>query len=594
MTANTHRNALQPGHRVLWYQIERILGQGGFGITYLAFDTNLNQHVAIKEYLPIELAVRENNASVHPVSEGHEDHFKWGMDRFISEARTLAKFDHPNIVRVLSVFEANNTAYMVMRYEEGKSLHELLPRWGTLEEQDLLKIVVPILGGLRAVHAAGYIHRDIKPGNIFVRVDGSPVLIDFGSSRQALGQATHTLTTLVSPGYAPFEQYVSKSDKQGPWTDIYGLGATLYRAVTGKQPVDAVDRSEGLLNDAADPLVPVTESVADRYSSRFLGAIDHALKFREDERPQTVDEWLDDFGKIDFDSLAAMLPLQQSAATDKSTTTAATLPPLAFEDDTAQLTDAVAPPEDVQDATQEAGDGMLDDMVWSRFIGNKNSDYYRQRFQNFSQRKSRWPMSWHWPAAFFGIPWMMYRKMYWWALLFYPLLTALFTIVALVLVSIVTGGKPVPDAAATIMIMLVSIVWSGLFANAIYFRRSQRLRTHMSAHDGDTGNELEWIAKKGGTSTIAAIIGIVFSFLLWAAITDDNRKQRQATREQQVQQLVNDATRNFTDLKLTTPADDNAWDKLQQVLALDANNEEAKAGMRSIIENMAKWEKQQQ
>ena len=208
MAQPVHRNALQPGYEVLWYRIERILGQGGFGITYLAYDTNLDQHVAIKEYLPIELAVREGDDSVHPVSENHDDNYRWGLERFISEARTLAKFNHPNIVRVLSVFEQNNTAYMPMRYEEGKSLQERLPRRGTLEEDQLMKILLPVLGGLRLVHGAGFIHRDIKPANIFIRDDGSPVLLDFGSARQALGHETKTLTSLVSPGYAPFEQYL--------------------------------------------------------------------------------------------------------------------------------------------------------------------------------------------------------------------------------------------------------------------------------------------------------------------------------------------------------------------------------------------------
>jgi Serine/threonine protein kinase len=217
-----HRNSLKPGHKLHWYRIEKILGQGGFGITYLAHDFNLDRQVAIKEYLPIELAVREGDFSIHPVSEDHGEKFRWGRDRFITEARTLAKFKHPNIVHVLNVFEANNTAYMVMEYEQGESLQDILSRRKTLEEAELINILIPVLGGLQKVHEAGFIHRDIKPANIFIRMDGSPVLLDFGSARQALGIATQTLTSLVSPGYAPYEQYYSKSDQQGPWTDIYG------------------------------------------------------------------------------------------------------------------------------------------------------------------------------------------------------------------------------------------------------------------------------------------------------------------------------------------------------------------------------------
>ncbi len=182
MPGKIHRNSLKPGHKVLWYEIKEVLGQGGFGITYLAYDPNLKTNVAIKEYLPIELAVREGDFSVHPVTEDLGKQYTWGLERFITEAQTLAKFKHPNLVRVLSVSEENNTAYMVMEYEEGQSLQEKLKGKRTLEEAELLKILIPILGGLEIVHKAGFIHRDIKPDNIFIREDGSPVLLDFGSA----------------------------------------------------------------------------------------------------------------------------------------------------------------------------------------------------------------------------------------------------------------------------------------------------------------------------------------------------------------------------------------------------------------------------
>ncbi len=181
------RNALIPGYKLHWYKIKNVLGQGGFGITYLAEDTNLNQSVAIKEFLPIEMAVRDQSFSVHPVSSEYGDQFKWGLDRFMSEAQTLAKFKHPNIVRVLTVFPENNTAYMVMEYEHGKAMDELLKNKSTLSEEKLKVIILPILDGLKQVHAAGFIHRDIKPANIFIRDDGSPVLLDFGSARQSFG-----------------------------------------------------------------------------------------------------------------------------------------------------------------------------------------------------------------------------------------------------------------------------------------------------------------------------------------------------------------------------------------------------------------------
>ncbi|MGH8702280.1 MAG: protein kinase domain-containing protein, partial [Burkholderiales bacterium] len=175
-------------------------------------------------------------------------------------------------------------------FEEGENLGALLERRGTLPERDLLRILLPILGGLELVHNAGFIHRDIKPDNLHIRSDGSPVLLDFGSARHALGKS-RTLTILVAPGYAPFEQYYSSSENQGPWTDIYGLGATCYRAIAGTQPLDAISRSKGILGSTREVLVPTRTVGSGRYSTQLLAAVDHALEFAEKDRPQTVAEW---------------------------------------------------------------------------------------------------------------------------------------------------------------------------------------------------------------------------------------------------------------------------------------------------------------
>ena len=296
MTSKGHRNSLKPGYKLHWYRIIQILGQGGFGITYHARDLNLDRDVAIKEYLPVEMAVREGDYSVHPLSEAHGQQYTWGLDRFIVEARTLAKFDHPNIVRVHSVFEENNTGYMVMRYESGQSLQEKIDLEKTMDEPDILKVIMPILNGLDIIHQAGFIHRDIKPDNIYLREDGSPVLIDFGSARQALGEKTKTLTSLITPGYAPIEQYYSKSDEQGPWTDIYSLGATVYRAITGIAPMDALERSRTMLELQRDTFIYSSEICSGKFSEPFLKAIDHALQFRLKDRPQSISEWRHEFG----------------------------------------------------------------------------------------------------------------------------------------------------------------------------------------------------------------------------------------------------------------------------------------------------------
>ncbi len=288
-------NALPDGYKLHWYEIHAILGRGGFGITYLALDTNLNHEVAIKEFLPTDLAMRASDSSIHPISDDHTDTFGWGLNRFITEAQTLAQFRHPNIVLVHSVFEANGTAYMVMEYEKGESLDEAYNLNRLTTEEDLLSLLFPLMDGLERIHESGFVHRDIKPKNIYLRDDGRPVLLDFGSARQALGVETRTLTTLVSPGYAPFEQYnaTRESDKQGPWTDIYAMGATIYRGMSGKSPVDALARANAKLEGTRDILEPAVELGKDKFSVQFLEAIDLALSFSPEDRPQSIAAWRD-------------------------------------------------------------------------------------------------------------------------------------------------------------------------------------------------------------------------------------------------------------------------------------------------------------
>ena len=280
-----HRLALPQGTRIRDFEFRRVLGHGGFGMTYLGWNVALDISVAIKEYLPSGLATREQDLSVVPQTPRATSDFQWGLERFLDEARTLARFQHPNIVRVHHFFEAHSTAYIAMDYVEGEDLSAHLTRKETLSEDELKSILYPLLSALEVVHQADFLHRDIKPSNIILRAeDGSPVLLDFGAARQAMGAKSRSVTSIVTPGYAPIEQYSSRGH-QGAWTDIYALGGVCYRALTGQTPDDATDRMRD------DPLIPVSQRCAGRVSGAFLSAIDAALAVNEGDRPQSVEAW---------------------------------------------------------------------------------------------------------------------------------------------------------------------------------------------------------------------------------------------------------------------------------------------------------------
>ncbi len=279
--------ALRPGTILAEdYRIERTLGAGGFGITYLAEEIPLARLVTIKEYFPVDFAARDPREDVVPRSRDSEGDYSWGLDRFLAEAQTLAKFTHPNIVRVYRYFLARNTGYIVLHYEEGASLKGWLKSLGRAPRQpELDRILEPLLGALETVHAADYLHRDIAPDNIMIRRDGSPVLIDFGSARGDIAKHSKTISALVKSGYSPYEQYATTSRQQGPWTDIYSLGATLYEAVTGRRPPDSPTRM------VADEMIPPADAALSSYRPQFLAAIAKSLKNEISERPKSIAEW---------------------------------------------------------------------------------------------------------------------------------------------------------------------------------------------------------------------------------------------------------------------------------------------------------------
>ena len=283
-------DALAAGTRLEEFELECELGASGFGVTYLAHDRSLDRQVAINEYLPRDWSTRGPDGGVGPRSAKDAEDYRWGLDRFLEEARVLARLHHAHVVQVYRVIEARGTAYLVTEYVEGRSLAEALRAEGPWPEPRVVSLLDALTADLAAVHGAGLVHRDIKPANVMLREDGSPVLIDFGSARQAVSGRSRGLTEVLTPGYAPIEQY-SKKGRQGPWTDVYALGAVAYEALSGRVPEEATERA------LEDSLQPVAEAASQAVSARLSSAVMSALALRWQDRPQSLAEWRALLGK---------------------------------------------------------------------------------------------------------------------------------------------------------------------------------------------------------------------------------------------------------------------------------------------------------
>ncbi|MDD5328740.1 MAG: serine/threonine-protein kinase [Sulfuricella sp.] len=280
--ASQPNQALPCGYQLLNYRIEKQLSAGGFSLVYLAMDEN-DMPVVIKEFLPNALVLREAGSLVQATSAENLNLFRYGMKCFFEEGLALAKIAHPNVVRVTNFFRANETVYMVMQYERGRTLQDyILHRKKEIKENFIRRIFAELLGGLREVHAHKILHLDIKPSNIYIRLDGSPLLIDFGAARQTLTQEKTSLNPMYTPGFAAPEQYSHDRDKLGPWTDIYGVGASMFACLFGFAPQAANLR---LVDDKQESVKKIWTG---HYSDHLLELIDWCLKLDPLQRPQSV------------------------------------------------------------------------------------------------------------------------------------------------------------------------------------------------------------------------------------------------------------------------------------------------------------------
>jgi len=277
----TKNQTLPVGYQLQAYTISKVLSTGGFSFVYLAKDSD-GDTVAIKEYMPTSLALREEGASIILTSDDDAKMFKHGLKCFFEEGLALAKIEHENIVRVTNFFRENNTVYMVMQYERGKSLQEyILSESEPVSEKFIRRVFGQLLNGLRDVHLHKLLHLDIKPANIYIRLDGSPVLLDFGSARETLSEVQPKLSPSYTSGFAPPEQYYDRK-KLGPWSDVYSVGASMYSCLTRAAPIAANKR---IKKDFLVPAVSIGDGV---YSPELLTIIDHCLQLDYLDRPQSI------------------------------------------------------------------------------------------------------------------------------------------------------------------------------------------------------------------------------------------------------------------------------------------------------------------
>ncbi|MFZ6673480.1 protein kinase domain-containing protein [Undibacterium sp. Xuan67W] len=291
-------NCLAIGTRLNDFEVTGVLGEGGFGIVYLAFDHSLQRTVAIKEYMPGALAGRTSDASVVVRAERYKKTFDAGLKSFINEARLLAQFDHPSLVHVYRFWEENKTAYMVMRYYDGQTLKDIVNTRPEVITEDWLKAMIKqILEALDTLYRAKILHRDISPDNIIVQKNGDAVLLDFGSARQIIGDMTQGITVILKPGYAPVEQYSDDCEmEQGPWTDIYALAAVIYFTIVKSSPPISVARV------IKDTLAPLQGRISSGFTEQFLMAVDRSLAIQPQDRPQSVDEFRQSLGIGELDT----------------------------------------------------------------------------------------------------------------------------------------------------------------------------------------------------------------------------------------------------------------------------------------------------
>lgn len=497
------------------YLIGRMLGRGGFGITYLGYDIPSKRKIAIKEYLPDGLAARQPGQTTLTVYTGEkEDLFKKGADRFFEEAKMVSRFNgNPNIVSVYEFFYENNTAYFVMEYLDGVDMKKYVAqKGGRLELNEALRLILPVMDALTIVHSAGVLHRDISPDNIFVTRDGGVKLLDFGAARQVIGEQSKSLSVVLKQGFAPIEQYQTHGHF-GPWSDIYALCATFYYMITGKVPEAAMDRMD------LDQLMPPSAmGIALPLSLEQI--LMRGLSYRPADRPQSVIELKAEFQRAvppsqadDHETPVYINPYSQQSQGNISPSQMGGQKPYPASavsgGSTGYHTGGGQSYTPQQPYAQAPAAGISPDLA--AFV-NTHADYYSREFEKLDNGQRA---GFHIPAFFLTFYWMFYRKMYMEAGILFGAQMIIQLILAFLLSAIVNYSDVLTAySIITSLISIAVLVICGLFGNRLYYRYYRRALAEAGRFD----NREAWLRSRGGTLSPGILAAVIIGLLIVSGI----------------------------------------------------------------------------
>ena len=492
MTINSSNNSLPSGFEISQYTVHNVISRSNSTITYTATDQT-SRNYFIKEYYPEAISKRLEDGSVEPLSEKEHKNYQDGLTYFKDLGLTLTKIEHRNIVKINELLVQHGTIYLVSHYEEGITLAEIFKQTEVIDEEDITNIVFPMLKGLMQLHEANIFHLAIRPENVLIKSNGTPILLGFGSVPKYIFNDGSSINKLNS-GYTPIEQYPEQSEQRGDWSDIYALGALLYHCISGERPPESIERMKSLENRGVDILKPAQEIGKEKYQDHILAAIDHALQIHPKDRPKTIKEWTQQFIKISYDKDQYEKYENESNPVENTN--------LVKKQNRIKQREAIH--ENLERQRKR----------WEAYLGGKEQTYYMSKFLN-QDGSGKFPKaSWNWAAFIFNVLWLMYRKMYFFTLVALPILSIAFIYLAHYFIENNLVHEEYflinPTIDHTIIAYyLFTTLFICIFGNYLYFLHVS-FKSHSSEKKyADLSRQRKWLSKKGGTTYVAPLFAII-------------------------------------------------------------------------------------